>query len=82
MFDKYKLWSYLQLPKDTPYLALSGKPWGVCCEHSGENWHYNRTYKKCFGYAFGKYHHYMGIEGGEGDRGWGREREKEEFRVP
>ena len=23
---------------DTPYLALTGELWGVCCENLGENW--------------------------------------------
>ena len=27
-----------ELTKDTPYLALPGKLWGVCCEDLGENW--------------------------------------------
>ena len=32
--------------KDTPYLALAGKLWGVCCDDLGENWpHYNGTGK-------------------------------------
>ena len=30
--------------KDTPYLALAGKLWGVFCEDFGENWPcYNDT---------------------------------------
>ena len=29
---------------DTPYLALMGKLWGVCCGDLGENWlRYNNT---------------------------------------
>ena len=30
--------------KDTPYLALTGELWGVCCEYLWENWpRYNGT---------------------------------------
>ena len=32
---RYK--SELVLTKDTPYLALSGEPWGICWEDFGEN---------------------------------------------
>ena len=36
--------SDLKLATDTPYLALKGKLWGVCCEEIGENWQrYNGT---------------------------------------
>ena len=28
----------IELTTDTPYLALTGEIWGVCCEHLGENW--------------------------------------------
>ena len=32
------------LTKEAPYLALTGKLWGVHCEDLGENWqHYNGT---------------------------------------
>ena len=29
---------HFDLIKDTPYLALTGKLWGACCEHFKENW--------------------------------------------
>ena len=36
--------SNIRLTKDTPYLALMGKLWGVFCEDLGENWRcYNGT---------------------------------------
>ena len=36
--------SYFELTKDTPYLALTGEVWGVCCEDFGETWsYYNGT---------------------------------------
>ena len=30
--------SDFELTKDTPYLALMGELWGVCCEDFRENW--------------------------------------------
>ena len=30
--------SDLELTTHTPYLALTGELWGVCCEDFGENW--------------------------------------------
>ena len=36
--------SDFDVTKDTPYLALTGELWGVCCEDLGENWSsYNGT---------------------------------------
>ena len=36
--------SDFKLTTDTPYLALMGELWGVCCKDIGENWlHYNST---------------------------------------
>ena len=33
---------------DTPYLALTGELWGVCCEDIGENGlRYNSTAQHC-----------------------------------
>ena len=34
----------IRITTDTPYLALTGEPWGVSCEDFGENWpRYNGT---------------------------------------
>ena len=33
-----ELRSDLLLTTDTPYLALTGELWGVCCKDIGENW--------------------------------------------
>ena len=36
--------SDLKLTTGTPYLALTGELWGVCCKVDGENWlRYNGT---------------------------------------
>ena len=36
--------SDIRITTDTPYLALTGELWGVCCEDLGENWpRYNGT---------------------------------------
>ena len=42
--DRTEHESKFQLTKDTPYLALTGELWGVCCEDLEENWPlYNST---------------------------------------
>ena len=41
---KAEHYTKIALTKDTPYLALMVKLWGVNCEYFGENWpHYNGT---------------------------------------
>ena len=36
--------SDLKHKADTPYLAITGELWGICCEDIKENWlHYNGT---------------------------------------
>ena len=41
--------SDFELTKDTPYLALRGEIWGICCEHYADNWlRYNGITLYCY----------------------------------
>ena len=42
MTDVEYKWN-IEPTEDTPYLNVTGEPWGVFCDDFGENWCYNRA---------------------------------------